>query len=88
MVKDQPNNAWQRLTPRERQICEALAKGLTNRQLAEELGITEHTVRNHARAIFRTLQVHTRGQVIAWYLLENPFASQDEKTVAVKRRGV
>ena len=81
-------DTWQRLTPRERQICEALAKGLTNRQLAEELGITEHTARNHARAIFRTLQVHTRGELIARYLLENPFASQDEKTVAVKRRGV
>jgi len=88
MAGDERGNAWQRLTPREREICKALAKGFTNRQLAEELGITEHTVRNHARAIFRTLQVHTRGQVIAWYLLENPFASQDEKTAAVKRRGV
>lgn len=76
------------LDTQERQICKALAKGLTNRRLAEELGITEHTVRNHARAIFRTLQVHTRGEVIARYLLENPFTSQDEKTVAVKRRGV
>lgn len=81
-------DTWQRLTPRERQICEALAKGLTNRELAEELGITEHTTRNHLRAIFRTLQAHTRGELIARYLLENPFPSQDEKTVAVKRRGV
>lgn len=73
MAGDDRGNAWQRLTPRERQICEVLAKGLSNRQIAEQLGISEHTVRNHTREIFRTLHVRTRGEVIAQYVRENPF---------------
>ena len=73
------DEAWQRLTPREREICGTLGNGLTNRQIAAQLGISEHTARNHIREIFRTLQVRTRGEVTARYLLENPFTSHDEK---------
>ena len=76
------------MTSREREICTTLAKGFTNQQIAAELGITEHTVRNHTRAIFRTLQVRTRGEVIVLYLSGSLSASKDEKTVAVKRRSV
>ncbi len=67
------DDAWQLLTPREREVCRALAAGFTNRQIAAQLGMSEHTVRNHTHEIFRTLRVRTRGEVIARYLRENPF---------------
>ena len=40
------------LTPRERQVCELLARGLLNKQIADEIGASERTVKIHrARAV-------------------------------------
>jgi FixJ family two-component response regulator len=41
-----------RLTPRERQVCELVARGLLNKQIADEIGASERTVKIHrARAL-------------------------------------
>jgi RNA polymerase sigma factor (sigma-70 family) len=40
------------LTPRERQVCDLVARGLLNKQIADEIGASERTVKIHrARAI-------------------------------------
>lgn len=52
------------LTPRERQVLDAMAGGLTNRQIAETLGIGAGTVRIHLQAIFQKLQVRNRTQAV------------------------
>lgn len=57
----------QRLTPRERQICEALAKCCTNREIAAQLGISPSTVRNRVHVILKKLHLRRRGEVIARY---------------------
>lgn len=56
---------WQELTPRELQIIAALARGLSNKQIGELLGITEKTVRNHMSEIFQKLGLRNRNQVLS-----------------------
>ena len=45
------------LTPRQRGVAALLARGLTNQEIADELGISLHTVRRHLEHVFRRLQV-------------------------------
>jgi ATP/maltotriose-dependent transcriptional regulator MalT len=51
------------LTPREREIAELVARGLTNRQIASELFISERTVATHLGRVFKKLEVHSRERV-------------------------
>ncbi len=51
------------LTPRQVQIAELVAQGQTNREIAERLSISEHTVEHHLSAIFERLGVRSRAQV-------------------------
>lgn len=46
------------LTPRELEVAELVAEGLTNRQVAERLGVKVSTVENHRMAAYRKLGVH------------------------------
>lgn len=61
---DPPASALPELTARERQVLELLARGLSNDEIAERLGIAAKTVRNQVSAIFDKLQVSTRAQAI------------------------
>lgn len=56
------------LTPREREILDALAKGLLYKEIAERLGIGATTVRTHLRSIYDKLQVQTRTEAVVRYL--------------------
>src|SRR5881392_3328058 len=51
------------LSTRERQIVAAVARGLSNRDIAAEAGIAQQTVKNHLSSIFQKLQVHSRVQL-------------------------
>jgi DNA-binding CsgD family transcriptional regulator len=48
------------LTKREAEIALLLARGLSNREIADRLSISPHTVRHHAEAVFAKLGVHSR----------------------------
>lgn len=50
------------LTGRQREVFELLAQGKSNRQIANDLGVSEHTVRVHMTAILRALGVENRTQ--------------------------
>jgi DNA-binding NarL/FixJ family response regulator len=52
------------LTDREDEVLELIARGLANRMIAAQLGISDKTVRNHVANIFNKLQVADRGQAI------------------------
>lgn len=54
-----------RLTPREIQIVELVAQGMTNAQIAAQLWITENSVKQALKRIFRKLDVSTRAQMVA-----------------------
>ena len=53
------------LTPREREVLVLLAEGLTNRQLAERLVVSEHTVHRHVTNILRKLDAPSRAAAVA-----------------------
>ncbi len=53
------------LTGRERQVLDLLARGRTNKEIAEALVITGNTVKRHLKAIFDKLGVHTRSAAAA-----------------------
>lgn len=55
-----PDAAMDRLTPREREILCLLAEGQSNKVIANNLGISEGTVKLHVKAILRKLEVHSR----------------------------
>ena len=52
------------LTPREREILELLAQGLTNTAIAEKLVLSPKTIRNQVSNIFSKLQVASRSEAI------------------------
>jgi pimeloyl-ACP methyl ester carboxylesterase/DNA-binding CsgD family transcriptional regulator len=56
----------QHLSARERDILELIAQGLDNRKIAEQLFLSEKTVRNHITSIFSKLEVQTRAQAIVY----------------------
>lgn len=59
-----PREAFPELTPRELEVLELIAQGANNSQIAEELVITDKTVRNHITSVFSKLQVADRAQAI------------------------
>jgi DNA-binding NarL/FixJ family response regulator len=52
------------LTPRESDILEMLAKGLTNKQIGRALTISDNTVRNHVNSIMEKLEVSDRTEAV------------------------
>ena len=52
----------QGLTPRELVILRLISRGESNKKIARELSISEHTVRAHVRTIMRKLEVANRVQ--------------------------
>jgi DNA-binding CsgD family transcriptional regulator len=55
----------QRLTPRELQIAELVALGRTNAAIGEELWITENSVKQALKRMFRKLEVSSRAEMVA-----------------------
>lgn len=53
------------LTPREKQVTHAVARGLTNNDIATELNVSVHTVRDHLKAVFAKMDVTSRGELVA-----------------------
>jgi predicted ATPase/DNA-binding CsgD family transcriptional regulator len=53
----------ERLTAREQEVALLVGRGLTNRQIAQELSISEHTVANHVRKILKKLGLRSRIQI-------------------------
>ena len=60
------------LTPRQLQLLGLVATGLTNRQTAHQLGVSEHTVRKHVENIFQRLQVSSRTAAVNSVFSGNP----------------
>jgi non-specific serine/threonine protein kinase len=54
------------LTPREEEVATLVSRGLTNRQIASELSISEHTVATHITKILKRLSLNSRSQLSAW----------------------
>jgi DNA-binding NarL/FixJ family response regulator len=53
------------LTPREMEVLQLVAEGLTNRRIGERLGISEHTAKFHVNAILGKLGASSRSEAVA-----------------------
>ncbi len=56
------------LSPRERSVLDGLAEGLAYKQIADQLGVSIHTVRNYIRRIYEKLHVCTRTEAVAKFM--------------------
>jgi DNA-binding NarL/FixJ family response regulator len=58
------------LTERELEVMRALARGMSDKQIAQSLGISEKTVRNHTSNIYRKLHIFDRTQAVIYAVRE------------------
>jgi DNA-binding NarL/FixJ family response regulator len=61
-----PADAMSRLTPRQREVLQALISGRSNKEIARQLGLGEGTVKIHVAALLRTLQLPNRAAAAAF----------------------
>ena len=62
---DQPGKAVHPLTSRQRQVLELIAEGLSNKEIADRLSLSEGTVKMHVAATFRAIGASNRAQAVA-----------------------
>lgn len=74
---EQDNSDKQELSQREKEIVSCIVKGLTNKQIAETLHLSVHTVMTHRRNISGKLQIHSSAG-LAIYAIVNKLVSLDE----------
>ncbi len=55
---------FEELTQREIQVLQLLVKGLANKQIGDQLSISEHTVKDHLKSVFGKLQVEDRTEAV------------------------
>lgn len=75
-----------RPTPREEQVARLIAGGLTNRQIAAELVISERTVARHVEHLLAKLGLRTRSHIAAWAARRGDLASFTAGSAATPTR--
>ncbi|MBV9624820.1 MAG: response regulator transcription factor [Acidobacteria bacterium] len=65
MFRGKPANR----TPNEREqrVIELVAQGLKNKEVADEIGTTEHVIKNYLRTIYDKLGLWNRVELALWY---------------------
>ena len=58
------------LTSRELEVLKLVAKGMSNREIADDLYISENTVKNHVRNILEKLHLHSRMEAVIYAVKE------------------
>jgi DNA-binding CsgD family transcriptional regulator len=57
---EKPATGWAAMTKSELAVAQLVANGLTNREIAEQLFVSPHTVNSHLRQVFAKLEVNSR----------------------------
>jgi two-component system, NarL family, nitrate/nitrite response regulator NarL len=52
------------LTRRRRQVAQLACRGLSNREIADKLGVIEGTVKVHLHAVYEKLKIHSRTKLV------------------------
>ncbi len=63
--EDNINNGYSKLTPRQQEVLDLMALGKSNKEIADELGLTTGTVKMHSSRLFKTLNVQNRTEAVA-----------------------
>nr|WP_241004385.1 helix-turn-helix transcriptional regulator [Conexibacter sp. SYSU D00693] len=59
------------LTERELDVTRAIARGLGTGEVAAQLGVSPHTVRDHVKSVFEKVGVCSRGELVAKVFAEH-----------------
>jgi DNA-binding NarL/FixJ family response regulator len=71
------------LTRREEEIVDLLLRGMTNREMAMQLGLSEHTVKNYFFSIFEKVGVSTRVELLLYAMSHRkPARTKPETRIA------
>ena len=71
-----------RLTERELEVLKLVAQGMSNREIAGELYISENTVKNHVRNILEKLHLHSRMEAVVYAVREKLLDMPGSRTPA------
>ncbi|MUL47241.1 AAA family ATPase [Mycobacterium sp. CBMA293] len=63
IVRQREQTGWESLTAAELRVLELVADGATNREVAERLSVSPHTVNTHVRNVFTKLDIHSRAEL-------------------------
>lgn len=69
------------LSNREAEVAELVTQGLSNKEVANRLFVTEKTVKFHLTNIYKKMNVKSRAQLIVWCLPNMTFAEKPEMTI-------
>ena len=74
------------LTNREREVLILIGNGATNREIAQKLSISEHTVKSHLRSILNKLNINKRQQAAVYaeragLIVETDVPKTDSKSI-------
>ena len=58
-----------RLRPRHQKILDLLLSGYHEKVIAAKLGLSQHTVHDYVKAIYRRFDVHSRGELMALWIV-------------------
>jgi DNA-binding NarL/FixJ family response regulator len=72
-----PDELFMPLSPREMEILQLITRGMSNKEIARELGISHQTVKNHMTSILRKLSVNDRTQAAVYALRHGGVRLQD-----------
>jgi DNA-binding NarL/FixJ family response regulator len=81
-LMDKPDAAHARpLSKREEEIARLVAEGLSNRQISDRLGLSEHTIKNYLFRVFEKLGVGTRVELALYALNRRPGQHRGSRNV-------
>ena len=63
LAPPRPRSGWEALTDAERSVARLVAEGLTNREVADRLVVSPHTVSTHLRRAFAKLSINSRADL-------------------------
>ena len=69
------------LTDREKEILASVVKGLTNKEIAQKLFLSAHTVISHRRNITRKLEIHSTAGLTIYAIVNNLVTLEEIKSV-------
>jgi DNA-binding NarL/FixJ family response regulator len=79
------SNGVSMLTNREEEVVQLLLNGLTNREMADQLGLSEHTVKNYFFSIFEKVGVSTRVELLLYAMSHARSSNTPRREKPLKR---
>jgi len=75
--QERTRSRYESLTPREREVLVRVARGMTNREVAEEFGISPRTVETHRERVMSKLRIHTVAGLTR-FVVENDITEEED----------